>query len=101
MPTHDNDSAAQGVMPLSTEPHGNAALLLVESLIHGLCENSTLTTDQAVEITERASEVQFDQAEAADGAGAPLWRSHALLATIATSLRAGGGGAPLPPRLVT
>ena len=98
MPTNDNDSAMQGVTS-PTDPHGHAALLLVESLIHGLCENSTISADEAVEITERAVNVQSEQAEAADGAGAPLWRSHALLSAIASSLKI--DGKPTPPRLVT
>lgn len=81
------------------EVHGPAALLLVESLIHQLCENATITTNQAIEVTERAASVQGERAEAADGAGAQLWRSHALLAAIAASLKI-DAGVP-PPRLVT
>lgn len=96
MPIDDYDSAT----PLLPDPHGHAALLLVESLIHGLCENSTLSNAEAVEIAERAVDVQFDQAEAADGAGVPLWRSHALLSRIAGSLRSDGNGEPTTPRLV-
>ena len=83
-----------------SDPHGRAALLLVESLIHGLCENAMLSVGQAVEITERAIDVQSDQAEAADGAGAPLWRSHALLSSIAASLRIDVEGGPTPSRVV-
>lgn len=100
MPTNDNDPAMGGATLYPSDPHGHAALLLVESLIHGLCENATLSVGQAVEITERAVDVQSDQAEAADGAGAPLWRSHALLSSIAASLRVDFNGKPTPPRLV-
>lgn len=75
-------------------------MLLVESLIHGLCENATLSNAAAIEIAERAISVQFDQAEEADGAGAPLWQSHALLSSIAASLRIDGDGTPTPPRPV-
>ncbi len=84
---NDNDSTFHGLTIPDPDPHGHAALLLVESLIHGLCETATLTTGQAVEIADRAIDVQRDQAEAADGAGAPLWRSHTLLIDIAASLR--------------
>lgn len=103
MPINDNDSAMRETALLSSDGHGRAALLLVESLIHGLCEDATLSAGRAVEIAERAIEVEFDQAEAADGAGAPLWRSHALLSAIAASLRVDGdgGGGPTVPRLVT
>ncbi len=69
------------------DPHGRAALLLVESLMHGLIERSVLTTENVVQITERAEEVQAEAAEAADGAGAPLWFSHGLLTAISRSLR--------------
>lgn len=77
-------------MPAPADPHGQAALLLVESLIHGLCENATLTLDEAIEIAERAVDVQADRAEAADGAAAPLWQSHELLLAITASLRIDG-----------
>jgi hypothetical protein len=100
MPTNDNHPVTQEATLLPSDPHGHAALLLVESLIHGLCENSTLSVGEAVEITERAVNVQSDQAEAADGAGAPLWRSHALLSCIAASLRINVDDEPTPPRLV-
>lgn len=101
MPTNDNDAGMQGVSPLPADPHGHAALLLVESLIHGLCDNGILTADEAIEIAERAVNVQFEQAETADGAGAPLWRSHALLSAITASLKIDGDGTPPSPRLVT
>lgn len=101
MPTNDNYPAMPKAVHLPSDAHGQAALLLVESLIHGLCENSTLSTDGAVEIVERAVNVQFDQAEAADGAGAPLWRSHALLSSIAASLSVDGEGDPTAPPLVS
>ena len=100
MPTNDNDPAIADATLFPSDPHGHAALLLVESLIHGLCENSMLSVGQAVEITERAVNVQSDQAEAADGAGAPLWRSYVLLSSIAASLRIDVAGRPTPPHLV-
>lgn len=100
MTSNDNDFAPQSVGLAQPEAHGRAALLLVESLIHGLCEDSTLTAGRAVEIAERAVDVEADHAEAADGAGAPMWRSHALLSVIAGSFRADTDKGPTPPRLV-
>lgn len=100
MPMNDNGPTIGGATFPSFDSHGQAALLLIESLIHGLCENSTLSHDQAIEITERAVDVQFEQAEAADGAGAPMWRSHSLLSAILASLRIDGCGPPALPRLV-
>ncbi len=98
--------AARPVVDISgPDPHGPAALLLVESLIHGLCEKSVLSVSEALEIVDRAVEVQSDQAEAADGAGEPLWRAHALLIAIAASLRTDlntdSDGTKTGPRLVT
>lgn len=104
MSLNDNDFPIPGAAHPASDSHGQAALLLVESLIHALCENATLTTREAVVVAERAVEVQFDRAEAADGAGmgagAPLWRSHALLSAIAASLRTDGGGASMQQRPV-
>lgn len=91
MPTHDNDSAMRGTMP-QPDPHGQAALLLVESLIHGLLARSVISNGDAIEIIESADSVQVDVAEAADGAGEPMWRAHALLSAIAESLKLDGNG---------
>ena len=98
MPINDNDSIIRGLTHFPSEAHGHAALLLVESLIHGMCEASILTTDSAVEIAERAISVQFDEAEAADGAGTAMWQSHTLLSSIAASLKTDRkSGPPLSP----
>lgn len=85
--TNDNHSKMRIEAPPNVDPHGQAALLLVESLIHGLCENEILDAHQAIDIAERAGEVQFDQAEAADGDAASMWRSHQLLTAITDSLK--------------
>lgn len=79
-------------MPSSSESHGVAALLLVESLIHGLCENMALSAGQATEIAERAVEVQFDKAAETEGGSATMWQSHALLTAIAASLKTNSDG---------
>lgn len=100
MSTTDDYPASQSATLSQSNAHGRAALLLVESLIHGLCEDLSLSADKAIEIAERAVDVEFDQAEAADGAGALFWQSHALLSAIAASLRADGNGGPTLPRLV-
>lgn len=100
MPVNDNEPAMPGATHLPTDAHGRAALLLVESLIHGLCENDALSADEAIEIAERAANVQSEQASEADGEGAPLWEAHVLLSAIAASLRTDGGQGPTPPRLV-
>lgn len=92
MPSNDNNSGTAGATPPMPDPHGHAALLLVESLIHGLIERSIINISDAVEIVERADSVQIEVAEAADGHGAPMWRSHALLVSIIESLKLHGDG---------
>lgn len=96
MSSNDNDPASAGQVHHTSDSHGQAALLLVESLIHGLCEQAIIRTTGAVEIVERAVEVQAELAAEADGAAAPMWRSHALLSSIATSLKGEGDGDPRP-----
>lgn len=71
----------------SSDEQAYAAFVLIESLIHALIARSLLTVAEGIEILESAMSVQADVAEAADGAGDTLWRSHALLASMADSLR--------------
>lgn len=69
------------------EPHGHAALLLVESLIHGLIASSSLTVEQAVEIIQIAAEVKHDTADDVGDTPATLEKSLRLLNSISASLR--------------
>jgi len=85
MPSNDNDANGSSNLPDPPDAHGQAALLLVESLIHGLSENGTLANAQAADIAERALDVQRDLVEAAEGAGA-MQRAHSLLSNIVASL---------------
>lgn len=96
MTLNDNGSGFHSPSSKLQDSHGHAALLLVESLIHGLCERSILNVTQSVAIVERALEVQEEIAANADGAAAPMWRSHALLSSIAASLRSDDGFVPAP-----
>ncbi|GGB69126.1 hypothetical protein [Blastomonas aquatica] len=86
MASNDNGPATAGAQT-PTDSHGVAALLLVESLIHGLCENSTLLATEAIQIAERAASVQFDKAQVSDEIQASMWHAHALLMSIAASLQ--------------
>lgn len=97
MPTN-SDSATSGMIPPLPDPHGHAALLLVESLIHGLLARSIISNGDAIDIVEGADSVQVEMAEMADGASAPMWRSHALLTAIAESLRYDGDDRSPPLR---
>jgi hypothetical protein len=86
MPTNDDHLGCDDG-PNMPDPHGQAALLLVESLIHSLVARSIIGTADAVEITETAQSVLGDMAEDADGTCARIRRSEALLSVIAQSLR--------------
>lgn len=96
---NDNDPDTRTLLAhASDDPHGQAALILVESLIHGLVERSVLTTTDAIDVIEAATDVQADVAEAADGAGAKMWQSHSLLAMMAKSLEHDLRGSDERPR---
>ncbi len=70
----------------SSYPHGEAALLLVESLIHFLIERSVMTCVEAIDVVQIASdahtEISLDRGE---GPGLKA-TATGLLASIAASL---------------
>ena len=74
-------------LPAVVEPdaHGQAALLLTESLIHTLVENSTITNVEAVELIRTAAEVKVEVATAAHESDARMRESLALLHKMARS----------------
>ena len=69
------------------DAHGQAAFLLVESLIHGLIARQALTVEGAVEIVEIAAEVKAGIAEEMGDSPATLKRSLGMLNGLADSLR--------------
>jgi hypothetical protein len=73
--------------PSKIEPdaHGQAALLLAESLIHMLVDHRILSLDQAVEVIQIAAEVKTEVAAAAGESKARMHESLALLANISNS----------------
>lgn len=84
------DEKTRGRKPgaeIGPEPHGRAALLLVESLIHGLIARSALTVEQAVEIVQTAAEVKQDTADDVGDTPATLRESLFLLDSISASLK--------------
>jgi hypothetical protein len=77
-------------MPSKIEPdaHGQAALLLTESLIHMLVDHRILSLDQAVEVIQIAAEVKTEVAAAAGESKARMNESLALLANMSNSFEA-------------
>ena len=67
------------------DAHGQAALLLTESLIHTLVENSTITNLEAIELIRIAAEVKVEVAMAAHESDGRMRASLALLSKMASS----------------
>ncbi|WP_375429652.1 hypothetical protein [uncultured Sphingomonas sp.] len=87
---NDGELVAHPVLshvPGARDPYGQAALLLIESLIHGLKERGVLTIAEAVDVIETAADVQYELADAADGAGSGLRHAASLLTAMALSLQ--------------
>lgn len=86
MSSNDNEIPLHNRVPIAAA-HGQAALLLVESLVHGLCENGALEAEDAVGIAQRAEEVHADLVGEADADNVPAQDAKALLARIRLSLQ--------------
>lgn len=82
--TSNDNSTARPDDPESSDSHGRAAILLVESLLHELVESKVLSLDQAIGVVNTAAEVKVDE-DMGDG-GRPLSRSANLLKLIAKSM---------------
>ncbi|CAA9348880.1 MAG: hypothetical protein AVDCRST_MAG90-2322 [uncultured Microvirga sp.] len=86
-------TAPKHALPLAPEiiepdAHGQAALLLVESLLHALVEKTTLTPAEVIEVLTVAAEVKVEVAEAAGESKGRMQESLNLLARIADSFEA-------------
>ena len=86
MSINDNEPA-ETAKPTPVEAHGQAALILIESLIHGLVSRSVLTLADTLDIVDTAVEVQADYIAEAEGTTHERAVSQSLLTRIATSLR--------------
>jgi hypothetical protein len=84
-----NDNHAYPAVGRTPEPdaHGQAAMLLVESLIHGLVDRSVVSAEVAIEIVEAAAEVKVDIAGELGDSPKTMLRSLTLLTSISDSLR--------------
>lgn len=71
---------------LGTDAHGHAALLLVESLIHGLIAQEIITVADAIDIVDIAIDVKADDGVDQGLSPASLRKSLGLLETIGNSL---------------
>ena len=81
-----NDNAAEPARLPDTDPHGQAALFLVESLLHALVAKRALTTREAIEVVVNAAEVSEEIAKDVGETSASLARSLDLLQAIESSM---------------
>lgn len=81
------------------DAHGQASLLIVESLLHGMIEKRLLTVEEAVEIMTAACEVKEEIASESVESVDTAEHSLDLIARITASLKIDEGpqdGAVLP-----
>ena len=90
MPPNLNDNDGIGTSPSRDEPdaHGQAALILAESILHTLIETKTFTRSQALLVVQTASEVKIDVAAEIGESRGRMEESLALLSAITLSLEA-------------
>ena len=84
--SNDNYVARTPAAGREPDAHGQAAMLLVESLIHGLIAKSVIGVADAVEIVEVAAEVKKEIGADLGDSPATMQKSLDLLAAISTSL---------------
>lgn len=91
-PVEDGQSA--GIFSGIQEPdaHGQAALLLAESMLHTLVDRAVLTAAQATSVVETAAEVKVELATSAGESKERMDASLSLLSRIAASFAADGKG---------
>jgi len=84
--SHDNEGGRHYTPWPEPDAHGQAAMLLAESLIHGLVARDIITVGDAVEIVAAATEVNEQVGVDIGDSPATLQRSLALLRAIQSSL---------------
>ncbi|MCW3849327.1 hypothetical protein OF829_18975 [Sphingomonas sp. LB-2] len=84
---NDNDSREAAARLDEPDAHGQAALLLAESILHALIEHGTLTNPQAIAVVESAAEVKVEVATLAGESRKRMEESLALLSRITISMQ--------------
>ncbi|MDP3551952.1 MAG: hypothetical protein Q8R81_16355 [Novosphingobium sp.] len=75
----------QQMRDLEPDAHGQAALLLAESILHALVETKTLTTAEALSVIQTTCEIKVEVAEEAGESQGRMKQSLALLRAISAS----------------
>lgn len=87
MPSDSSNDNADRHASHGPDAHGEAAMLLVESLVHGLIARDVISVADAVEIVDVAAEVKADVGRELGDSPTDLRRSLSLLNAISSSLR--------------
>ena len=85
--SNSNDNALPRGDIGSPDAHGQASILLLESLIHGLMDRRIITLEDAIEIVSTASEVKAEVAEGMGDTPSTMAKSQMILQAISASLR--------------
>lgn len=82
-----HEATLLAAVPTSLEPdaHGQAALLLAESILHALVEAKTLSTDEALSVIQTTCEVKTEVAAQSGESRGRLEESLGLLRAISAS----------------
>lgn len=83
----NDDSRLDDTQNYSPDPYGRAAILVVESLIHGLVARSIIRVAEAVEILDIAAEVEGDVSAEQGVPSATTRKAVALIDAMSSSLR--------------
>lgn len=83
---NDNNPLPTPMAEQNGEPHGRVAMLLAESLIHGLIARSVLSIADAIEIVGIAAEVLEETSIEKGDTAETLAKSLAILDAIRASL---------------
>ena len=88
MPHRANDNVAIPLPPPISEPdaHGQAALILAESILHALVEDKTMTTERALDVVRSAEEIKVEVAALSGESETRMHESLELLKRIGLSL---------------
>ena len=84
---NDNHFVDPAATRKSPDAHGQAAMLLAESMLHGLIARQVITVTDAIEIVEVAAEVKEEVAADMGDTPSTMRKSLALLGSIRLSLR--------------
>lgn len=86
--TSNDNQPARAAAPLrEPDAHGQAAMLLVESLLHALIARAVINVEEAIEIVDTAAEVKAEVAADLGDSPQTMRHSLALLEAISRSLK--------------